>query len=174
MNLLSYFNMMRETFEDKEKKYINYNPDDLSSYDEKKKEFDKEFSSKKEIKEDPYFRPTKSKKPPPTKVQECYYDVLDINCISGIKISIWILIFMSIFMTICFIWFLLTKVWSSAKRLEPKVKTSLVTKTPSIYIAPEPAQKGPPSFSSRFFGNNTEIKRPVRDATFASRFFGKK
>lgn len=131
---------------------FDYNPFDMSSYDDEKKTFDEDNKKgKKDVKEDPFFTPTKSTQKKETK--KCTNDIFDTSCNTGLKLGIWLLIIFTLIFIGVFIWYIFHKM--SANNNEPTStqppEQLLQSKSTSQYTAnPEK-----PSFIGRIFGSRS-------------------
>ena len=110
----------------------DYNPFDLSGYDDEKKNFDETLKGKKDVTPDPFFTPSKSAKKTEDEKHDCSNNIFDTRCHIGLKIGIWFLITLSIIMTCLFIWYIFHKMSNTAAILPVEQATTQQLTLPEI------------------------------------------
>jgi hypothetical protein len=147
---------------------LEYNPFDLSSYDEKKKTFDEtNTKEKKDVKEDDFFKPTKST--PKKEEKNCSNNIFDTSCYTGLKIGIWFLILFTIIFICVFIWYIIRKMYQPQQALQMHVLEPL----PQMQPPQMPSREIPIEISSDTWQTNTSQTQPS-STSFMSRIFGSK
>jgi hypothetical protein len=194
LNLVQTFNNIKDKFNEiKTTEHFvmdplyDYHPRDLTSYDERRSEYNAMYPDKKE-KRNRFFDHIDDKKNDNDKCKTA--SMLDVNCYGNLKGVIWVLIIVAIFLTLIFIIFVISKLFSGSgsvqnpasqgpptlqKSVQPPVQTVQTVQPPVQQSQPVPEQKR--NFFDRLLGNKAEsapeqAQPPKTD--FMSRLLGSK
>lgn len=174
LNLIKTFENIKDKFNDIKTveqfamdPLYNYDPWDLTSYDERREIYNDElrYKNKRETRNRffDHLDKKKEEKCDPT-------DIMDRNCYKELKDAIWVLIIVLIILTVIFVIFIISKLFFGHSSSQPVQQQVQQVQQPA-----QPGQKR--NFFDRFLGSKPEAPQeqaPQPKADFISRFLGTK
>jgi hypothetical protein len=176
LNLIQTFNNIKDKFSEiKTTEHFvmdplyDYHPRDLTSYDERRNEYNAMYPDKKE-KRNRFFDQKDEKK------EKCEAtSISDTSCYGNLKGAIWVLIIVAIILTLIFIIFVISKMFSGSGSHPTNSQAPQRSVQTVQQSQPVPGQKR--NFFDRFLGSKPEAtpeQAAPPKADFMSRLIGSK